>query len=190
MRRLELLKQIGLSPQVFAANVDETPAADESALALVRRLSRAKASAVARELSITDAEPAVILGADTVVSHGVEILGKALTPDQGIAMLQSLSGCTHQVITGVCAIAVNSRQIIDIQQITVVSDVTMCDIDTAMAESYWGTGEPVGKAGSYALQGIGAIMIKHLQGSYSNVVGLPVYETARLLRKFGIECLS
>ena len=177
-RRLELLAQLGLDPLVQPVDIDETPMAGELAVDLVRRLAINKATAV-------QTDEAVVIGADTVVSLNGVISGKPQNRQHGIDMLLSLAGKTHSVCTGVCVRSTELQQVIVVE-----TAVTLADIKPLAAEQYWQSGEPLGKAGGYALQGIGAVFVAGLQGSYSNVVGLPLYETALLLEKFGMPVLN
>jgi septum formation protein len=177
-RRLELLAQLGLDPLVQPVDIDETAMSGELAVDLASRLAKSKAMAV-------QADEAVVIGADTVVSLNGVIAGKPQNRQHGIDMLLSLAGKTHSVCTGVCV------RSMELQQVLVVETaVTLADIKPLAAEQYWQSGEPLGKAGGYALQGIGAVFVAGLQGSYSNVVGLPLYETALLLEKFGLPVLN
>lgn len=176
-RRLALLAQIGIQSTVQPADIDESPLDDESGIALVKRLARRKCEA------ITSTEP--VLAADTVVVRQNRIYGKPRSQAHGIDMLLSLSGTEHTVITSVCVKAQEQFHVC-----TVESTVTFAQIDEATARRYWDTGEPEGKAGSYAIQGLGAVFVEHLEGSYSNVMGLPLFETAQLLSKIGLDCFA
>jgi len=161
--------------------MDETPLQDEPAAALVLRLARGKAR---KSRQIHSDEP-VILGADTIVLLDGRVFGKAGSQDEALCMLANLSGRSHTVLT---AVAVSTPR----QEIAAVSEtrVQLRNIDPDEALRYWQSGEPAGKAGAYAIQGIGGIFVESLTGSWSGVVGLPVFETARLLRKAGVEVLS
>lgn len=176
-RRLELLAQIGIKSIVQPADIDESPLAGESGIALVKRLARSKCEAIKSSMPV--------LAADTVVLRGTRVYGKPESQAHGIDMLLSLSGDEHTVITSVC---VSSQE--HLHTCTVESSVTFAQIDEATAMRYWKTGEPLGKAGSYAIQGIGAVFVEHLKGSYSNVMGLPLFETAQLLSKIGLDCFA
>src|SRR5699024_7075555 len=176
-RRATILAQIGVEFAVQPATIDETPQPGEPAQALVQRLAQAKAQAVARTLP-----RALVLGADTVVVHAGQIFGKPRDHADAWRMLRQLSGNTHQVCTGVVA-AQGERCAARL----CVSEVTFAPLDAATIEAYWASGEPHNKAGGYAIQGLGAAFISHLAGSYSGVMGLPLYETADLLRQFGIH---
>ncbi|MEO6081210.1 MAG: Maf family protein [Steroidobacteraceae bacterium] len=172
-RRRELLQQLGVPHAVLAVDVDETPLPGESAQQLVTRLALAKAQAGLRRDA---ARP--VLGSDTVVVVDAEVFGKPVDKADALRMLAVLSGRTHVVMTAV-ALATGAGAVAQALSRTAV---TMRGITAAEALAYWETGEPQGKAGSYAIQGRGAAFIEHISGSYSGVMGLPLYETAQLLR--------
>ena len=177
-RRRELVEQLGLMTHVTSADIDETPLAGEVTSDYVLRLSLGKARKVADQFD----SDKLVLAADTVIDYRGQIMGKPKSLQQSIEMLSQLSAQTHQVLTGVtviCGAAVES--------LTVATSVTMRDISENEIRAYWLTGEPLGKAGSYAIQGKAARFIKTICGSYSNVVGLPLFETAALLTRFGIR---
>ncbi len=176
-RRVELLSQLGLRPKVQPANIDESPREDETGAILVKRLAREKAMAIESNLPV--------LAADTVVVKGSRVYGKPENRSHGVEMLLSLSGGDHSVITAVSLKTPERHTTIAVQ-----TTVTFTHINEARAEQYWATGEPVGKAGSYAIQGLGAVFVTHIEGSYSNVMGLPLFETAQLLKDVGLDCLS
>lgn len=178
-RRRELLTQIGVSFSTVSAPVDETPYPNESAEAYVERLARAKATAGLASIEGS----AVTLGADTAVVLDGRILGKPENRDHALAMLADLSGREHQ---GLTAIAVSDGQ--RCLSLCVSSNVRFRPITRDEAERYWASGEPADKAGGYAIQGLGAVFVTGLVGSYSSVVGLPLAETADLLAQFGIAC--
>jgi len=178
-RRRELLTQIGVPFIVISAPVDESPLPSESAPAYVERLARAKAAA---GLARVDG-PAVVLGADTAVVLDGRILGKPENREDALAMLADLSGREHQVLT---AVALDDGQ--RVHSFCVTSTVRFRAISTDEAQRYWASGEPADKAGGYAVQGLGAVFVTGLSGSYSAVVGLPLCETADLLGQFGIAC--
>lgn len=173
-RRLELLAQIGIRPSVQPADIDETPESGESGQDLVERLARTKCE------SINSDKP--VLAADTVVVRGSRVYGKPENRAHGIDMLLSLSGEVHHVFTSVC-IKFEEQVLVK----TVQTSVSFTHFDEAIAQQYWATGECVGKAGSYAIQGMGAVFVERLDGSYSNVMGLPLFETAQLLTKIGLD---
>jgi len=180
-RRHELLAQIGVPFVSLNPSIDETPLPGEAPNAYVERLARAKAAAGLA--SLNNPTNAVVLGADTAVILDGRILGKPRDRADALAMLLALSGCEHQVLTAV-ALAADERC-----EVRVVSSrVGFRSLSRAEAEAYWATGEPSDKAGGYAIQGLAAVFIEHLHGSYSAVVGLPLCETALLLSEFGIPC--
>lgn len=180
-RRQELLQQIGVEFTLLKVDIDETPLPGEQPEAFVRRLALQKAQAGRRQLPANDACP--VLGADTAVVIGDTIMGKPHDREHGVAMLLALSGCTHQVMTAVAL--VGDREAVRLS----TTDVTFDTLDTAVCEAYWSSGEPADKAGGYAIQGLAAAFVTCLQGSYSGVVGLPLYETTALLREFDIYIL-
>lgn len=175
-RRQELLRQIGVRFAVVRVDVPEVPAPGEKPEDYVRRLALTKATAGSQlhpELPV--------LGADTVVVHRGRILEKPQNRAQGLAMLKSLAGDSHQVLTGV---AVCRAEVERVQVVT--TEVRFREINNEEAERYWETGEPADKAGGYGIQGLGAVFVAHLSGSYSNVVGLPLTETQALLAQFDV----
>lgn len=175
-RRLELLAQIGIRPTVQPADIDESPLSGEGGSEMVERLARSKCE------SIVSDRP--VLAADTVVVRGTRVYGKPENRSQGIDMLLSLAGADHSVFTSVC---VKSGE--QLLMKTVQTTVTFAQFNETTAQRYWSTGECAGKAGSYAIQGMGAVFVERLNGSYSNVMGLPLYETAHLLTKIGLNVL-
>ena len=177
-RRQELLRQIGVAFEQLRVDVDERVQAGESPRDYVTRLAREKAAA---GLAVRAGELPV-LGADTTVVLNGRILGKPADREQGLAMLEALSAHTHQVLSGVC-LADGERAEVAVS----ASEVRFRELTRAEIERYWGGGEPVDKAGAYAIQGRGAEFVAHLSGSYSGVMGLPLFETAALLRAFGID---
>ncbi|MCP2076227.1 UNVERIFIED_ORG: septum formation protein [Pseudomonas lini] len=180
-RRRELLTQIGVPFTAVSADIDETPLDHESPSAYVERLARGKAEAGWRALE-TDVDGCV-LGADTAVVLDGQILGKPLDQTDSMAMLLSLSGREHEVLT---AIALLDGQRCESR--VVRSRVRFRSITEQEAAAYWASGEPRDKAGGYGIQGLGAVFVAGLDGSYSAVVGLPLCETAELLGHFGIPC--
>jgi septum formation protein len=165
-RRSELLKSAGIAFRVQAANIDETHLAGETPVDYVRRLAREKAEAVPGEL---------VLGADTVVVVDGQILGKPIDAADAVRMLQLLSGRKHEVITGIC---LKGREVVVDHEVT---DVFFAVLTAMEIEEYVATGEPMDKAGAYAIQGLASRFVQRIEGSYSNVVGLPVAMVYRLL---------
>lgn len=176
-RRLDLLRQIGLAPDaVEAAEVDETPLKDETPRQLATRLAVAKAERVA-----TQHVGSHVLAADTVVALGRRVLPKAGDAEEVQACLALLSGRAHRVLTGLCAIAPDGRR----AHRLVESRLHFKRLTPADIAGYLASGEGVGKAGGYAIQGHAGRFVISLQGSYSGVVGLPLYEVANLLAGLG-----
>jgi len=176
-RRQELLRQIGVAHEVAPADLDESRRPGEAPAAYVTRLARAKAEAVwARD----PGRP--VLGADTTVTLGGELFGKARDQTECLGMLEVLSGRTHEVMT-----AVALRHADGVLEALSVSEVTMRELGRAECLRYWATEEPLGKAGGYAIQGRAASFITALRGSYSGVMGLPLAETAALLERAGVR---
>ena len=178
-RRRELLEQIGVSYRLLEVAVDEDHHPGDQPEMYVLRLALSKARAGHAMLSAGNSS--AVLGADTSVVSDGEILGKPRDRADGIAMLHRLSGATHHVYTGV-ALVDDAREATRLS----VSAVSFRPLSGEECERYWLSGEPMDKAGGYAIQGKGAMFISRLEGSYSGVMGLPLFETAELLREFGI----
>jgi septum formation protein len=179
-RRRQLLEQLGLSFGVLEVEVPEQRAPDEPALDYVNRVAREKAGAGL--LHVVAAPGAVVLGADTEVVLDGQVFGKPADAVDAAVMLRWLSGRTHQVISAVWLVAASREA-----HAVCVSEVRFGRLSDQQIQDYVATGEPLGKAGGYAIQGRGAAFIEHLSGSYSGVMGLPLFETAKLLRDFGVE---
>jgi len=177
-RRSELLEQLGVRFAVRIADADESHLPGELPEQYVQRLAIEKANAIWHSLSEDSRRP--VLGADTTVCIGDEILGKPADRDEGIAMLQCLSGQQHAVMSGIAMVGEKHSVCVNVSQVSfrVLSD--------AEIEAYWATGEPEDKAGGYAIQGYAAAFVSELHGSYSGVMGLPLYETAKLLSEHNI----
>lgn len=173
-RRSALLAQIGVAHRVAPVAVDESVAGAEAPEKYVSRLAALKADTLWQSLPSEQRLP--VLGSDTSVVVDRNILGKPADENDCLRMLQLLSGRTHQVHT---AVAVRSAAGSEVR--LSVSDVTFRDLTKAEMRAYWQTGEPADKAGGYAIQGRGAIFIRHIAGSYSGIMGLPLFETAELL---------
>lgn len=178
-RRQELLRQIGVNFRVLKVDVDETALPQESPEEYVRRVALAKAQA-GLELLGNDRQ-CVVLGGDTAVVHQGRIFGKPTDQTDALEMLTVLSGSTHEVYSAVSVVS-PSRQITRLAK----SQVTFHNITQQQLEAYWDTGEPQGKAGAYAIQGLAAVFVANIEGSYSGVVGLPISETAQLLNEFDV----
>jgi septum formation protein len=181
-RRSELLRQIGLEFIVLPANIDETRRAAESPAGYVERMARAKAL---QGFGQSDNDGALVIGADTAVVLGQRVLGKPTDQHDAMRSLAELSGKTHIVMT---AVAVTDG--VRTEHCVSATQVTMREISPAQAEAYWDSGEATDKAGGYAIQGLGALFVANIEGSYSGVVGLPLHETAELLARFGYLVLA
>lgn len=182
-RRSALLTQIGVSHTVRPVDIDESVADGEDPAAYVHRLAGSKAEALWLTLPAGERRP--VLGADTTVAIGREILGKPASDSELLKMLRRLSGQTHQVYT---AVALRSMSGTDLR--LSVTDVTFRPLNDIEIIAYWETGEPMDKAGGYAVQGRAAMFIERIHGSYSGVVGLPLFETAQLLTQIGWKGLE
>lgn len=191
-RRRELLKQIGVDFELLllredaarGADVDETPLPGEDPREYVLRISRSKAEVGWQRLRERRLPQRPVLAADTAVALGDRIMGKPANHGQAVGMLQALSGKRHEVLTAV-AVANAGR----IEQKLSVSLVQFAELDDPSIRRYVMTGEPLDKAGAYGIQGYAAAFIEKIEGSYSGVMGLPLYETAQLLASFGIDVI-
>lgn len=177
-RRRELLQQLGLEFSVLRIDVDETRLAGETPEHYVQRLAQEKARAGLVQVPAGS----VVIAADTTVALGDAELGKPGSEAEAIAMWMQLSGRGHRVLTGV-AVARGDEIVAQV----VTTAVHFRDIVPEEMRAYWASGEPADKAGAYAIQGRGAVFVTGINGSYSNVVGLPLAETAELLAQFGIS---
>jgi len=176
-RRKELLDQIGVYYTVYAVDIDETPLLNETPLAYVQRVAAEKSAACMATLQTTQ----VVLAADTTVVLGDVIMGKPKDKTDALTMLRQLSGNTHQVYSAVSLRGVTHSEAVSI------TDVTFKALSEQEIEDYWHSGEPLDKAGAYAIQGKGSVFVTAINGSFSGVVGLPLYETAQLLMQQGIK---
>jgi septum formation protein len=176
-RRREILSALGVRFSFAGVDIDESRAPGESVSAMVSRLASEKANAA-------PADGLPVLGADTIVVLDDRVFGKPRSKADALVMLHALSGRSHRVLTA-------AALVVDGKTETAICDteVRFREIHPDEAEAYWQSGEPEGKAGSYAIQGLGGIFVESLRGSYSAVVGLPVYETAILLQGAGINVL-
>ena len=175
-RRRQLLELIGVPHVVTPADIDETPLPAEAATAYVTRLASEKAAAVRRQYPDLP-----VLAADTTVHVGGAILEKPHSEADCVRMLSLLSGRKHQVYTGLCVISRADPGVSCIE-----TEVEFRRISREEMSAYWASGEPQGKAGAYAIQGFGAVFVEKITGSYTNVMGLPLFETAQVLRSHGI----
>lgn len=181
-RRRYLLEQAGLKFSVMPSNIDETKIPLSSPETYVRHLSEAKAGSVSQKYP-----DKWVIGADTIVLNNEEILGKPQSEDDARTMLKQLSGQTHQVLTGYAVVCkAKSRKFSE----TIKTDVLFKHLTDEEIQWYIQTKEPFGKAGSYAIQGIGSFLVKSICGSYTNVVGLPVCEVIEFLIKEEIIHMS
>ena len=177
-RRAQLLTQLGVCFDVLPQAIDETPQSGESATELSLRLAHEKAQSA---LADAGDDGALVLGSDTVVDVDDTLLGKPVNGEDAVRMLLQLSGRIHRVCT---VVSVASRE----SSASRLSEtrVQFREITDSEAHAYWNTGEPKGKAGGYAIQGGGAVFVESISGSYSGVMGLPLFETAALLAEFGV----
>ena len=178
-RRRAILETLGLPFLVEASGVPELRAPDEPAIAYAQRLAAAKASDVATRF----AEGTLVLGADTVVVVDGDVLEKAATPQEAAAMIARLSGRTHEVVT---ALALVRRPTGLLAETQIATRVTFRGLDAAMIDRYVASRDGEGKAGAYAVQGLGAGLVTRIEGSYLNVVGLPAAELLALLESAGV----
>lgn len=176
-RRQELLTQLGYQFSCLPADIDESVLADESPSQYVERLASQKAQYIAKNQPDTT----LVLGSDTCVVFQNEILGKPENLAQCVAHLSLLEGQMHQVLTAVAVVKGELSK-----SVVVSTEVEFKPLSLQEMHNYWHTGEPQDKAGSYGIQGIGGQFVKQINGSYSSVVGLPLYETAQLLASFGL----
>ena len=181
-RRRELLNQIGVAHRVLPVSVPEQRLVNEAPETFVVRTALAKART--GWSSLAPGRRAPVLGADTAVVLGDRVLGKPRHRADGLAMLSALSGHTHRVLTAVALIDGEEHSRLS------VSKVRWRELSEAECQAYWRSGEPRDKAGGYGIQGLGAVFVEHLEGSYSGVMGLPLFETAQLLRLAGVEILN
>jgi septum formation protein len=177
-RRSALLTQIGVPHAVRPVHIDESIAAGETPSAYVQRLAAEKAEALWHRLESDERLP--VLGADTSVAIENDIMGKPRDERDALAMLRRLSGRTHQVYT-----AVALRHADGCETRLSVSEVSFRALEDEEIAAYWRTGEPADKAGGYAVQGLAALFIERIAGSFSGIMGLPVFETGQLLRSIG-----
>ena len=181
-RRSELLTQLGIKHDIVAADIDETVRPGEAPELFVERMAREKAEAILARRAPGDRRP--VLGSDTALEVDGEVLGKPRDRAHFLEMFARLSGREHRVLSAV-AVTDGGREGARLS----VSHVTFRAVSEAEMERYWATGEPADKAGGYAIQGLAAQFVTGLNGSYSGVMGLPLFETAQLLNEFGVSTL-
>lgn len=180
-RRKELLQQVGVPFQVVNHRIEEELLIGESPQDYVSRLALEKAQSVLDHLPVD--QDRVVLGADTAVVCENAILGKPSNQADAMRMLRLLSGREHLVFSSVALVSRQQRKVA-----VSTTAVEFRPLVSEELEAYWLSGEPRGKAGAYAIQGLAAVFVKRIQGSYSGVMGLPLFETARLLNQFGVPC--
>jgi septum formation protein len=180
-RRKELLEQIGLQFEVEPSNCDEEITSGSESHETARRLSLGKARAATRKH-----RNAIIIAADTFVVFGDRILGKPRTDSEARGMLRALNGQAHSVITGFTVLDTESGKVVSR---SVETRVHMRKLTLKEIDSYLKSKEPLDKAGGYAIQGLGAVLVERIEGDYSNVVGLPLSALAKSLREFGVNVL-
>jgi septum formation protein len=177
-RRAEILQQIGVTFQIAPADIDEIPMSQELPISYVQRMAQEKMQHV---IDTVAGNSTAVLGADTSVVLGSKIYGKPKIQEEAMAMLADLSGKTHQVLTAV-AMGNNQHCVSKLS----ATDVKFRELDPRECLDYWKTGEPLDKAGGYAIQGLGAVFVEKISGSFSGVVGLPIEQTAQLLKAFKV----
>ncbi len=175
------MDQIGVRYQAVAANISEIPGSNESPEGYVLRIAEEKSLCVLKQ----PIPPLPVLAADTEVVLDGEIFGKPEGPDEAYAMLKRLSGRTHEVLTGISV-----RNALHHESRLIRSLVTFRPLEDSEIKAYIRSGEPFGKAGGYAIQGLGALFVSRLEGSFSGVMGFPLEETGQLLNAFGINPLN
>ena len=180
-RRADLLRQLGLSFSVVVPSVDEMPRRNEDSLKYVERMAKDKNAEIRKRLDSVD----LVLSADTVVVYQSRILGKPKSKTEGLSMLRLLSERTHKVITGLALTTKTQKKFCFVE-----TKVKFRRLSDHEIQAYWMTKEPKDKAGSYGIQGLGALFVSRIEGSYSNVVGLPLMETGELLKQLGVDCLG
>ena len=175
-RRKELLEQVGLKFEIFSPDIDESVCIGESADHYVQRLAQQKAQAILAQFP-----DAIVIAADTSLVLDHKIIGKPESKQHAFEIWTELSDRQHDVLSGVCVLS-SECDPNTIQSVVVRTQVHFQKLSQLDMEQYWATGEPIGKAGAYAIQGYAAQFIPRIEGSYSNVVGLPLYETLQLLK--------
>lgn len=181
-RRSELLRQIGVVHSIIKVDVDETPHRGEQPKEYVIRLAQEKA--LAGRIELDDNKHGLVLAADTSVVVNNQILGKPMDREEALQMMQQLSNRSHWVYSGVALAGDGVRHSFS------ESLVTFREVSSKEAIAYWDSGEPADKAGGYGIQGLGSIFISRIEGSFSGVMGLPLFETTQLLMQAGIDPLT
>lgn len=185
-RRKTLLAQLGYQFSTLVADIDESVCDHESAKDYVLRLAQEKALAIFHTLALEQQKRSLVLGADTCVIIDGIILGKPANEAECIETLLRLANNQHQVLTAIAVVGYKAENSTNVQSKIVETQVQFKALTLSEIKRYWQTGEPCDKAGSYAIQGIGGQFVTTINGSYSAVVGLPLYETAQLLAKSGL----
>jgi septum formation protein len=191
-RRRELLRQVGVEFELLSLRADlgrgpdvsEAEHPGEAPLDYVARVAREKGAFAWKVLALRRMPLRPVLSADTTVTIDGQILGKPANADEAIAMLERLSGRTHEVLTSVALHHIDLAE-----QVTQVSNVRFASLSLDTIKAYCATPEPYDKAGAYGIQGLAALFIEHIEGSHSGIMGLPVFETAQLLKKAGVQFL-
>jgi septum formation protein len=185
-RRIEMLKLLGVTFDTMPSEIDETTELTD-APELVEFLAQAKAQHIANQLALHDGGDTLVLGADTVVVLGNDILGKPTTREHAYQMLMRMSGRHHRVLTGVCVLSLRTGESLVKHE---VSSVFFRSLDPAEVRTYAKTEEPMDKAGAYALQGAASAFVDKVDGCYSNIIGLPMPLTVKMLRQSGLKVLG
>jgi septum formation protein len=180
---VEILRNAGFAFDLFPTGMDETRLANESAEDYVRRVANAKAC-IAAEAAAQKGHPAIVIGADTIVALGNQVLGKPSSVEEARWMLRLLSGRTHQVFTGLALVGTPERQHHKTSDVE-MTKVTFAELSEAEIEDYLESGEPLDKAGAYGIQGMGGRYVTHIEGCYFNVMGLPLSRLYSALRALG-----
>lgn len=180
-RRIELMREAGYDPRIIPADIDETPREGETPFELVERLAVSKARAVA----VAQARPGeTVVAADTIVAIDGELLGKPADEGDARAMLEHLSGRTHQVATGVCLVRNDGGRRVE-RSFVEITDVEFYPLSDERIAAYVASGEPMDKAGAYGIQGVGGrMLVRRIDGDFYNVVGLPIARVAREIEAF------
>lgn len=185
-RRLQLITSVGLDVEVMPANIAEVRCDDESALDFVQRLAVEKAEHVAARLSVSSGGlDAPVLAADTIVLQGEEVFGKPRDEVDALRIWQQLSDRKHQVMTAMALVDLAG----EVHQAVGCTDVEFAALNAQQMHAYWQSGEPADKAGGYAIQGLASAWVTRISGSYSNVVGLPLFELNNLLKAVQLNWL-
>lgn len=180
-RRKEILEKSGLSFRIVPSDYEEDMTLDMPPKELARYLGEGKAQAVAKQYP-----DAIVIGADTLVSYNGEVLGKPHTAENAKMMLQKLSGQTHSLITGFSLVHHASRNVVSD---AIESKVTIKELTDSEIEHYVASGEPLDKAGAYAIQELGAVLVEKIEGDFFTIMGLPLFRICQELKQFGIEVL-